>query len=125
MSITHSPTVRNALANLIKTNVDASGAGKLKIYSGALSTLLATFSLPSPSFGSASSGTITANSITPITASATGTAQSFSVTDGSDNVVFQGTVGVAGSGADLILNTTSLVTGGAVSVSSFTYASPV
>ena len=125
MSITHSSTVRNALANLIQTNVDASGDGKLKIYSGALSTLLATFALPSPSFDSASSGTITANSITPITASATGTAQSFSVTDGSDNVVFQGTVGVAGSGADLILNTTSLVTGGAVSVSSFTYASPV
>lgn len=127
MAITHTTTIRNGLCNYAVDAIDqGSGAGKLKIYSDTgLTTLLATFTLADPAFGSASSGQATASAITPVTASASGTALAFSVTDSDDVVIFQGDVGVAGSGASCILNTTTLVSGGTVSVNSFTYAAPV
>lgn len=124
MSIIHAASIRNTLADVIASATDASGNGKIKIYAGTLATLLAEFSLPSPPFGVVTGGVHTAEPITSVTASATGTAESFALTDGADNLVLQGTVGVAGSGADCILNTTALVTGGLVSISSFTYAAP-
>jgi hypothetical protein len=105
MAITHSTTIRNGLCNYTVDALDqGSGAGKLKIYSDTgLTTLLATFTLADPAFGAASSGQATAAAITPITASASGTALAFSC----------------------ILNTTTLVSGGSLSVNTFTYAAPV
>lgn len=105
--------------------------GSLRIYSGtppanagaSLSgnTLLAELAFGSPAFGAASAGVATANSITADTsANATGTATFFRAleSDGS-TVVFQGTVGTSGS--ELNLNTTSIQSGGEVSVTSLTY----
>jgi hypothetical protein len=127
MAITHSTTIRNGLCNYTVDALDqGSGAGKLKIYSDTgLTNLLATFTLADPAFGAASSGQATAAAITPITASASGTALAFSATDSDNVVIFQGNVGVAGSGASCILNTTTLVSGGSLSVNTFTYAAPV
>lgn len=127
MGITHSTAIRNGLADLVVDSLDAgAAAGKLKIYSDTgLTTLLATFTLADPAFGAASSGQATASAITPITASASGTALAFSATDSDDVVKFQGDVGVSGSGAACILNTTAIVSGGALSVNTFTYAAPV
>jgi hypothetical protein len=126
MGITHPTAIRNGLADYIASQVDGGSAAKLKIYNDiALTTLLATFTLPDPSFGSASGGLITCGSITPVTASATGTAGGFSVTDSSDTVVFKGDCGVAGSGAACILTTTSVTSGTTVTCNSLTYAAPV
>lgn len=105
--------------------------GSLRIYDGtppanagtALSsnTLLANLAMGATAFGAASAGVATANAISDDTsADATGTATFFRVmeTDGT-TVVFQGTVGT--SGAELNLNTVSIIAGGEVSVSSLTY----
>lgn len=106
----------------------AASAGLLKIYAGtppsnadaALggATLLGTLTMGNPAF-TASSHTLTANAITQDSAAdATGTATFYRLfqSDGS-TVIEQGTVGT--SGADLNLNTTSIVAGGPIQVSSF------
>jgi hypothetical protein len=123
MGITHETATRDGLADYIATQVDSGTAGKLKIYNNvALTTLLATFALPHPSFGAASGGVITCGAITSVNASATGTAGGFSVTTSADVVIFKGDAGVAGSGAACILATTSVISGTPLSVNSLTYA---
>ena len=74
-----------------------------------------------PAFASAVNGVATANSITADTsANATSVATWFRVlkSDGT-SVLFDGTVGLAGS--DMNINSTSIVVGAEVSVSAFTY----
>lgn len=124
LSDTAAETEANALAPLMNS-------GTIELYTGtqpanantALSgnTLLATLTFGSPAFGSAASGgIITANAITSGTAVATGTATFARIykSDGT-TVVMDATVGTSGAG--LNLNTTSIVTGGLVSVTSFTH----
>jgi hypothetical protein len=108
--------------------------GSLQIFTGtqpltpdtALSgnTLLATLPLSATAFGASASATKTANAITSAAAVATGTATFFRAFK-SDGVtaVIDGSVGT--SGADLNLNTTAIVTGANVAVSSWTVSDPV
>jgi hypothetical protein len=127
-----STATRNALANAIKTAIDAgSGAGTIKIYTGsqpatpqdaATGTLLATISFGDPSFGAASSGVITANAIAQVNASDTGTAGYARIADSDGNTVMDVDVGT--SGATINLNTTSIVSGGPVSITSATITVP-
>jgi len=106
--------------------------GSIKIYTGTQpagpdtaitsQTLLATLTLSATAFASASAGTnsatITANAITGANAVATGTATWFRAfkSDGT-TAVTDGSVGTATS--DLILNSTSITSGAAVSVSAW------
>ena len=100
--------------------------GSIKIYSGSqpsenaslTGTLLGTVTFSATAFGSSSGGTATANSITGANAVATGTAGYCALCESGGTVVGTGTVGT--SGADLNLNTTSIVSGAPISVSSFT-----
>lgn len=119
---------RNRAADAVTARANS---GSLRIYDGtppadanaALSgnTLLASLPMSATAFAAAASGVATANAITAdSSADASGTATFFRVleTDGT-TVVFQGTVGV--SGAELNLNSVSIVAGGNVSVTSLTY----
>lgn len=132
MAVQFSTTVRNAMLDAITTQAGASAL--VRIYSGtkptnantALSgnTLLAELTCGSTFAPAASSGTLTLNAITQdASADATGTATFFRVlkSDGT-TVVWQGDVGTSGS--DLNLNTTSIASGGPVSVSSWTLSIP-
>ena len=105
-------------------------SGRLKIYDGtqpataatAVTTqnVLADLTMNATAFGAASGGVTTANAITSdSSADATGTATWFRLYK-SDNstVILDGSVGT--SNADLVLNTTSIVAGAAVSISAFT-----
>lgn len=106
-------------------------SGTLKIYtvgSGVPATaataitdqvLLATLALNATAFGSASAGVATANSITgDSSADATGTASFFRLLTSGAASRFQGLCGTSGS--DLNLNTTSIVSGAQVDVTSLT-----
>ncbi len=127
-----STTARNALANAIKTAIDAGSAGgTIKIYTGthpttpqdaATGTLLATLTFGDPSFGSASVGVITANTIAQVNAAATGTAGWARIADSDGNAIMDVDVGT--SGATINLNTTSIVSGGPVSITSATITMP-
>lgn len=113
----------------LNAELDQLNSGYLRIYSGtepatpetALSgnTLLAELRFTSTAFAAASSASKTAAAITADTdADATGTATFFRAfkSDGT-TVVQQGTVGT--SGADLILNTVSIVQHGEVTCESY------
>lgn len=128
MALSFTTAVRNARNDAITTA--AGGSALLRIYSGtrpadantALSgnTLLAELTCNATFAPSSSSGVLTLNSITQdSSANATGTASFFRLvkSDGT-TVVMDGNVGTSGS--DLNLNTTSIVSGGPVSVTSFT-----
>jgi hypothetical protein len=127
-----STAARNALANAIKTAIDAgSGPGTIKIYTGAqpatpqdaaTGTLLATISFADPSFGAASSGVITANAIPQVNAGNTGAAGWARLADSDGNTVMDVDVGT--SGATINLNTTSIVSGGPVTITSGTITVP-
>ena len=116
---------RNAMLDNLLANLNS---GKLRIYSGTQpanadtglsgNTLLAELTFNATAFGAAASGSATANAITSDSdADATGTAAWFRAlkSDGT-TVVLDGSVGT--SGADLNINTTSIVQHGLVSASS-------
>jgi hypothetical protein len=102
--------------------------GTLQIYSGGqpalngslTGTLLASLDLDATAFADATSsdGTTTAaaNTVTSEDAAATGTAGYFALVDSDTNTQITGTVGVADSGADLILSSLSIVEGVSVGV---------
>lgn len=127
MTISIRTTTRNNMLDEITG--DVGNAALLRIYDGSApasanaslsgNTLLAELTCASPFAGAASSGALTASSITQdSSANATGTASFFRIYDsGGTNSMLQGTVGT--SGADLNLNTTSIVSGGPVAVTSF------
>lgn len=115
-----SSSLRNAMADLIGTAVDAgSGAGKLEIYTGTLDaaldptgdTLLATLTLNDPSTSGAASGVETFNvSGVTVTVAASGTAGWFRIVDSANNPVIGGNI--ATSSAALVTSTVSWLAGG-------------
>ncbi len=128
-----STTLRNALANAGKTAIDtgAGAGGTIKIYTGSppsdpqqapTGTLLVTLTFSKPSFGAAATGVITANSIPQVNAAATGAAGWARIADCDGNAMADVDVGT--SGATINLNTTSIVSGGPVAISSATITMP-
>lgn len=122
-----SAAARNAAADAITALIGASGF--LDIYDGAQPTnpdtalgaqvKLAHLPLSADAFGDAAAGVSTANAITDdATADATGTATWFTLTTSGGTRHIEGSVGT--SGANLNLNTTSIVAGAAVGVSALT-----
>lgn len=121
MTYQYGVTLRNNQVAAIQATIGASGA--LKIFSGAEPAncaaadptgLLATITLPA-SFLTSSGGVTTIAGTWSAAASATGTAQSFRMYDGSSVCHVQGN-----TTADLVLNNTSITSGQTVSVTSFT-----
>lgn len=123
MAIGMATPLRNARLDAITTF--AGPNAKLRIYNGArpatggtATTLLAELTCNPTFAASASGGTLTLNPITGDTsADATGTATWARLVK-SDGTTFVMDMSVGTSSADIILNTTSIVTGAAVSISS-------
>lgn len=133
MALKFDTTLRNNQLDTITSRVGASG--RLKLYSGAApascaaalsgNTLLADLPLSAALAAAASGGVLTLNAVTQTNAVATGTAAFFRITDAAGTtVVVQGSAGATASGSDMEFNTTSIVTGGPVVVSSFTITAP-
>lgn len=123
-----SVAVRNTMLDAIDTTLDATP--RLRIYSGTKPTnadtalgaqvLLADVAISN--FNAAASGQIALPDPASVTAAATGTATWFSLTTSAGVRVVDGTVGT--SGAELNLNTVSIVSGGSVDISSLTLSIP-
>lgn len=124
-------------ALLAKLNVGGT-AGHIKIFSGAMpatcetadsGVLLSTLTLSTTAFpastdpGSTGLATATANAIASDTnAAASGTAGYFRAYDSAGVCIVQGTVGT--SATDMILNTTSIVAGATVAITSWVVTLP-
>jgi len=129
---TRIPTAaRNASANAVAALADAgSGAAVVKIYTGsqpasandaASGTLLITWTMSDPAFGSASGGTVTAASMPKsANAVASGTAGWGRLEDSSGNAVADGDVGT--SGTVFVVSSTTIVSGSPYSLTALTYA---
>lgn len=124
----------NAVVDLLD---GGSGAGYAEIRTGsqpasvataASGTLLGTVTLSDPAFGNATTASpavATANAVTSdTTADATGTAGWFRAFDSAGTAVEDGTCGLSGSGAEMILDSTSIVAGGTIAISSWTISMP-
>lgn len=128
MALALSTAARNGLLDAITTAIGSSGFvdiynGTRPASGGAATTKLAHLPLSATAAPAASGGILTFNAITNDSAAdATGTATWFRVTTSGGTFVIDGDVSTSGS--DLNLNTTSIVVGGPVAISSFTITAP-
>lgn len=111
--------------------------GRILIYSGsqpatpettATGGLLVTINFANPAYGTANTSALAdlaGGTAITATVTATGTAGWFRVTDRNNNQCWDGSVGLSGSGADLIFDDTSFVTTGTVTISSLSISSPM
>lgn len=128
MSLKLSTSLRNAQMDAITAAIG--NGGLVKIYSGSrpanvaaaiTGTLLGTLTGAAPFAPAASGGVLTASALTQDSAAdATGAATHFRIfqSDGT-TAVMDGDVTAIGDGGDLQLNTTAIVVGGPIVVSSF------
>lgn len=123
MALTHVTSVRNTLADAIDTACNAgstNSAARLIIMTSG-DAEVATLNMADPAFGAASSGAITAGTISDDTNATGGTAALFKIQDKDNNEVYRGTVTATGGGGDLELSSTSISAGDTVSISSLVY----
>ena len=125
------PSVANAcLEGAFQTTPNS---GTITIYTGTQpatasnplsgNTALVTLTLNATAFGAASGGSISANSIPPGTASASGTATWFRVYTSGAATIMDGSCGT--SSADMILSSVSIAALDVISISAFTIAMPL
>jgi hypothetical protein len=122
MTLGYAAALRNTQLDAITTR--AGNAAKLKIFSGTRpatggseTTKLAELICATPFAAGASGGLLTLGAITSdASADATGIATWFRIESSGGTHVLDGSVGASGSGADLILSTTSIVSGATVAV---------
>jgi hypothetical protein len=124
MSISIAVNTRNAQLTTYGANFNS---GTLVLYSGSVpatadaslgaAVALVTLPFSASAFGTASAGSMTANAITQTNAGASGTASFYRCFNSSSVCIEQGLVGT--SGADLNMNTTAIVAGGPVQITSF------
>ena len=129
MALQFSTALRNARADRIESYVGTSAI--MKIRTGSVpancaaadsGTVLATLNLPADWMNDASAGAVTLKGTWSDTSNdATGTAAHFRVyrSDGT-TCELQGTVTATGGGGDITLSSTSLVSGGSLTITSFT-----
>lgn len=114
MSVTYSPSAKASRMTAIR---DLLNSGKLEIGTAAMAATLVTFTLNASS-GSVSGGVLTFSGFPKtVAAAATGTAAAARLRTSADADVVTGlTVGIAGSGADVILDSTSISSGQNVTI---------
>lgn len=132
MALRLSTAARNAAADAIVDLLDPSGPGTIRVRTGSqptnvgdadTGTLLGTLTFSATAFGSSSTGTATANSITSdSSADASGTAAHFRVYANS-GIIMDGDA-AQGSGT-LNFDNATIVAGGVIAISSFTLTVPI
>jgi hypothetical protein len=119
MAITNNNALRSVLSDAFAATF---AGGTLEIRTAVGSTLLGTITLPNPCFGAASNGVSTKTGTWSVTAVATGVARQ-AVFISSDTLK-TATLTVAESAADVIIDNEDIITGGTITVSTFTYTTP-
>lgn len=132
------PTVKESMLNQVKAALDAgSGPATIKIYTGTQPTLptdavttqtclgTLTFSDPCGTVGGTYPGEFHASAITAdSSADATGTASWARIADSTGATVMDINISVTGGGGALQMNTTNVVLGGPITVTSFVLTLP-
>lgn len=123
MALTLTAAARNAACDAVVDLVDVgTGTAKIQIsstlddYVGA--ELLAEVDVQNPAFGAASAGvaTLLGVPLSDTSANNTGTAAFMRIVDRDATEIFKGTVTATGGGGDIELDSTSIVSGGTVTI---------
>lgn len=122
MGVIYAAALRTARMEEVVAAIDAgAGAGKLKIGTAGMGTVLATLTLADPC-GVVSGDVLTFDfdpDISDTSADNTGTAAAATITDSADNVIVSGlTVGT--SGTNIVLDSVSITAGQTVTITSGT-----
>lgn len=124
MAVIYSTAAKNARLNAVAATIDAgSGPGVLQIGTTGMGTVLASITLADPCAASASGGVLTFSGFprSDTSADANGTAAAARIRDSDGNDVITGlTVGLVGSGADIIFESTSFNVGEIITLNSAT-----
>ena len=127
MAVTLETAARNAACNAVVDLVDVGASPAWLELDDSAYNILVLIYLPNPSFGAASTGVATAAGL-PLTATciAPGTMSKYRVFDrsGTSTQVWEGTIGLSGSGADMIVDAVAIVAGQAISITSWTHTHP-
>jgi len=129
MALTAPIATRNAKASAA---LDPADGGVFRVYSGsrpavdsaATGTLLAEFDLADPAFTAPSSGARSIPDPIDTVGLAAGDAGYFRMLDASAGTVYDGSVGIEGSGADAILSTLTVSVGLIMTLQSITITEP-
>ena len=131
MSVTHTTTVRNGIADYVTNLIDAGTDGKLVIRlagtAASPGTEVARLTFSATAFGGSTGGQADAAAITADTA-ATGNASAVSTAtleDSAGNVAAHCSVGATSSGEDIELSSTTIAANDTVSISALTYTAPL
>ena len=123
MAVTYSATVTNQRLTVVVNAVDAgAGSGVLLIGTSGMAATLATIILDKPC-GTVASRVLTFSGMprTDVSADASGTAAEARIEDSAGTVVISGlTVGLAASGSDIIISSTTVALGDILALTSAT-----
>ena len=126
MAVTHTETVRNALADYVVDLCDVGGTGNLVIRAtgtvASPGTEIATLPFSATAFGAATGGVATANAITADSSATGGTAATATLEGGGGGIAAHCAVGASGS--DINLSTVTIPALATVSISALTYTAP-
>lgn len=128
MTVLLATDIRNAMCDAVTSAIGnaatveiRTGSPPATIATADSGTLLGTLTMGTPAAAGASGGVLTMGTITgDSSADATGTAGHYRVKTSGGTVKMQGTISASGGGGDMIINTTSIVTGGPIEISSWT-----
>ena len=126
MGLILTTAARNAACNAVVDLVDVgSGTASITMFDASYVYDLVTINLPNPSFGASSAGVATASTL-PLTGTGitAGTLAVYIVYDRSNAQMWGGTIGIAGSGADMIVDSVSIAVGQVISITSWTHTQP-
>lgn len=125
MAITLEDGCRSAVCDAVVDLVDVGATPAWIELDSALGDILVIINLPNPSFGAASAGVATALGL-PLTGTCilAGTLAIYRVYDrsGTSNLVWSGTIGT--SAADMIVDSTTIVLGQAITITAWTHTHP-
>lgn len=135
MTVRLPTAARNAAADAVVDLADAGvGAATIQVRTGAQpasandaasGTLLVTFTLADPAFGSAATGVATGASLPrSATGAAAGTAGWYRVLDSTGATVHDGSVTATGGGGDMTMDTTTVSVGLTVNLTGLTVTMP-
>jgi hypothetical protein len=122
MALTQNEALRNALSAAWGERFDG---GTLEIRTSGGTTLLATITLPTPAFGSPSTGSVAKSGVwqaTGVDVPGGGNAAVGRLISSDTTEVAEVSVGL--SGTDMIIDDVAIVSGATVTITTFTYTSP-
>lgn len=126
MAVTHPAAIRTLLSDLVVDQIDLNTPPGKLVLQIAAGTVVSTLTFANPAFGSASSGTATANAIVA-DASAVGNASPVTkgeIRQGAGTAIVLFSVTATGGGGDITFNSVNISAGQNVSITALIYAAP-